>query len=245
MDILTTVGLIVLACIPFALWEHWKAKRAGVTHPWRFVRNPPKPATRDAAPPLTREAVAAHVRTFEANGIRLSPGVTVDDLLTFWPDGGPPADAATAALFSAYGGTIETGPNEGRRTSPDVLDLDLECIDDEAAYAAILGEVIALASDPPILSVAETTTPQDEHGEVVVRLVALDGQEIVLTGTLQRDWIDFDLVEGTMRQVEQRLPNGRRYRLVEDGQYVAMAVLTDAQAGALEATAPGLFRTRP
>lgn len=170
-------------------------------------------------------------------GIRLTPGVSRDDILHSFTAAQYEANPYALLLF-ILGQEVERAP-WGRKFSPDALTVDMEGITGPGSYAALVNGLARMAG------VAEgVTRVSDEIDRAAGRAslrYTVGGRAVVLTPTWQDDWIDPATLATILGDIAPLIPAGRGLWSRDNGQQRNWFCLSDAGAERINRARPGVL----
>jgi hypothetical protein len=115
---------------------------------------------------------------------------------------------------------------------------DLECVEGETAYAAILQQIERLAGRPGLITdVAEVYNRTTNRVRLSYRLA---DKPYTLNLRLDNDWADAEGLMPIFRQVETELDDGRSFWMGDNGQSILVLYILPEAAEGLNALSPDL-----
>lgn len=171
------------------------------------------------------------IEKLAAIGIRLAPGITVDDLLRAYKREMFEEQQPFDVLAYAFGVDTEEDPGE-RNFSNIAYTLDLEFADELGAYLVVVENLARLTGNPSVITgIEDTADPINEEG----------GLEYMVGGELQKlaiefddCWGDPDVLSTIMEDIESQVP-GRTFYAVTRGQVSTWYLITPDQADSMRA----------
>jgi hypothetical protein len=154
-------------------------------------------------------------------GVRLAPGVRVEDLLRSWSREDLEAEPFQNVLI-ALGGEIERAPYPP--ASPDVWHLDTECVEDDGAYVAVAERVQLLARDRVTFTNIRDRVNLD--AEKVWLAFSAGGDKYRWDLEVQDDWIDTNVFT-LFEEVLAKHADGLRFIYLDLGGQDCLLLLGD------------------
>jgi len=194
------------------------------------------------APPLPRlpestEALERQIAQFEAAGLKLNPGITLDDLVHSYPASEYAGDPYRLLLFM-YGSEVEREP-WGRRICDSVLNFDYECIDGEGSYVRIAEDFARLAGVRNFLSdLRDDADLTKETGTLTYRA---RGELRTVPFRIDNDWADPNAIESILSDMQQLAGDGRTFWGSDNGQSVILVFVDKPASSRLNALAEDLL----
>lgn len=165
----------------------------------------------------------------ETLGVKLNPGITIDDLLFSYNREEYEAKPFDILLF-ILGVEVEREP-WGRFFSDSAWNLDTECIEDAGSYAHIIENLCRIAGNKALISdVNDTVAVDAESGKLEY---TVGGVRRSIDVEIDNDWADPATVTQIMSDIEEQVP-GRHFYGVDNGQAAIWYFLTEEQANTMK-----------
>ena len=157
-------------------------------------------------------------------GIKMNKGVIIDNLLVSWSRADYEHRPFNTILFE-YGSEVEREPL-GRNVCDRVWNFDVECIEGEGSYVAIVNRLALLAGMRENLT--EVRDAVDfESGQAWVSY-QLNGESRKYQIKIDDDWADANVVAAIMKDLKKP---GMRFYAKDNGQASVWFYLDEATAG--------------
>jgi predicted transcriptional regulator len=202
------------------------------------LRRPaPKQAAAAAAPAPERDVptLEQQIENLANAGLRLSAGVTIDDLLHSFPREEFESAPYTTLLFM-FGVEIEREP-WGRHFSDVAWDFDYERIDGPGSYVAIVNELARITGRAGIVS--NVTDNVDMRAPTATVTCTIGGKRRTLEAQMENDWADPEAVQTIARDIEAAVGDGRTYWAADNGQAVILFFISGETAAKVNALTNG------
>lgn len=191
---------------------------------------PPGPL--ESTEPLERQI--AH---FEAAGLSLNPGITVDDLLHSYPASGYAGDPYRLLLF-VYGSEVEREP-WGRRICDAVLNFDYECIEGEGSYVQIVEAFARLAGVSSLIT--DCQDDADLSKKIGTLTYRAHGEPRSVPFRIDNDWADPKAVMAILSDMARLAGDDRSFWSTDNGQAVILVFVNKETSKRLNALAEDLL----
>ncbi|MBL9096330.1 MAG: hypothetical protein JNK07_05330 [Alphaproteobacteria bacterium] len=216
-----------LVAIAIAVW--WWS-RPSAEPP--VTRLEPRPAsTPPAGPVITLEQ---QIDDLAGAGLKLNPGVCVDDFLTSFSRAEFEGDPYRL-LIIMHGFEIEREPS-GRLFSDGAWSFDLECIEGRGSYVRIVNELARLAGGGLVKDVSDEVDLTQASGSVNYTIA---GVRKTLPVEINNDWADTEAARLIMSDIADAVNDGRRFFGADNGQALTLFFISDEVAARVNKLAEG------
>jgi hypothetical protein len=225
-----------------AEWIIAVATALGMVAAFMFLGRPKAPpalraAARPEEPPESSEALERQVADFEAAGLQMNPGITIDDLLYSYPASDYAGDPYRLLLFM-YGSEVEREP-WGRRICDAVFNFDYECIEGEGSYAQIVESFAQLAGVRALIT--EIHDDADLARTSGTLSYKARGEPRSIHFRIDNDWADPKSVQMILSDMQGLAGDGRTFWSSDNGQSVILVFVDKATSTSLNALAKELL----
>jgi hypothetical protein len=159
----------------------------------------------------TTVTLEQQLETLAQRGVRLNPGITVDDLL-YSCERKEYETHPFDTILLVLGSEVERIP-WGRHFSDQAWNFDVECIDDTGSYVTIVQNFCRVAGMPGLITEIEDFV--DIENETAWLKYTIEGQPRHFTVAVDNDWADPETVSAVMEDIER---DGRRFYGRDNGQ---------------------------
>jgi hypothetical protein len=151
------------------------------------------------------------LETLAQHGVRLNPGITIDDLL-YSCERKEYETYPFHTILLVLGSEVERMP-WGRHFSDQAWNFDVECIDDTGSYVTIVQNLCRVAGMPDLITEIEDFV--DIENDTAWLKYTIDGQPRHCTVTVDNDWADPETVSAVMEDIQR---DGKRFYGRDNGQ---------------------------
>lgn len=225
---------LITGCTPYTLPVSSgsavnQAGEAGSLEPGTENGSPGMGTPTSLAPSSGSLSLEEQLSRLEALGVKLNPGITVDDLLYSHEREEYEAEPFDLLLF-VLGVEVEREP-WGRFFSDNAWNLDTECIEDVGSYADIVENLCRIAGNKALIfDVSDTVDIMSESGKLEY---TVGGVRRSIDVEIDNDWADPATVTQIMSDIEEQVP-GRHFYGVDNGQASIWYFLTKEQADTMK-----------
>jgi len=185
-----------------------------------------------------RVPLEKQIADFAAAGLTLSPGRTVEEVLSVWPREEYEKDPYQCLLFT-YAIEVETEPR-GRWFCKSGWNWDTECIFEPGSYVEVLRNIERLTGQEVFSALFDNAEPAASGMAEIT--YAIRGGEIKKAAViLSNDWADVQAVSGILLEIQDTIGDGRQFYAGDNGQAVLVYFITADTAARLNKLKPGLL----
>jgi hypothetical protein len=224
-------GVIVWA-LRAARWLRAPGQRPARPSPPAPQAAPPPPAPTGPRIPLETQ-----IEELAAAGLRLNPGIGIDDLLGSFPRDefeGTPYEL----LLIMFGFQVEKDGN-WLPVSSLAVDIDMECIQDEASYVHLLQQLASVTGRSDLFQ--DLSSAVDFRSQRATLTYQVGARSRTLHPAVQNDWADPAVLSQVLHDIVAAIDDGRSYWGVENGQSSTWFFIDAETAARANALSNGLL----
>ena len=186
--------------------------------------------------PESKMTLEQQLETLAELGLELNDGITVDDLLYSWDRDEYENEPFDTILFM-LGSEVEREP-WGRNICDKAWNFDVECIEGNGSYVAIVKNLCRVSGTPELITDIEDSV-DIENGNAWLKYT-IDGKQRYYTVVVDNDWADPETVGAVMDDIER---DGKRFYAKDNGQASIWFYLDESTADRLNQLTGNALKT--